>query len=95
LITSLSAPLISTHTLRAHALTAYLRRGKAAAFLAARAVVAPACALVSRCRMARVFLTRRSRGTYFLPAYAAFRAVRVEAVMTVRVRAMPLRTSLL
>jgi len=72
-----------------------LRRGNAAAFLAARAVVAPACALVRRWRMARVFLTRRSRGTNFFPAYAALRADRVEAVMTVRVRAMPLRTSLL
>jgi hypothetical protein len=76
-------------------LTAYLRRGKAAAFLAARAVTAPACALVSRRRIARVFFGRRSRGTYFLPAYADLRAARVEAVMTVRVRAMPLRTSLL
>ena len=49
-------------------LTAYLRRGKAAAFLAARAVSAPAWALVSCWRIARVFLARRSRGTYFLPA---------------------------
>lgn len=52
-----------------HALfTAYLRWGKARAFLAAFSVLALVWALVSRRRMARVFLARRSMGTYFCRA---------------------------
>jgi len=58
-------------------------------------VIESTLTFVSLLRIARVFLARRSRGWYFFPLYISRRLLRCFWFMTVRTRAMDLRTVLL
>lgn len=71
---------------------AYLRTFLMEAILFWRRVVRLDSSAVRRRRMARVFFTRKSKGMYFLPAKAVFSVSRSLWLMTVKTRAMALRT---
>lgn len=78
-----------------YALIAYLRILKCFSFFSWRRVFREASCLVSLRRIARVFLGRRSSGRYFLFLYKRWSWARCAWLMTVRVRAIDLRTAVL
>merc|ERR1719289_182074 len=75
-----------------YAATAKRRLGKFSAFFFSRPTCAFSCTAVNRRRIARVFLGRKSLGTYFFFAYVARASVLFFWLYTVSTRAMPFRT---
>merc|ERR1740139_1483384 len=92
-------PLQSYHTLRlllhAQTVTANFLMGKLFALVFWRCVLAWSCSVFRARRKARVFLGRKSKGVYFLPAYCLRASAFCFWLYTVRTRAMFLRTTLI